>query len=123
MKSSVPTRGSCSKTFLTNPYRSKIEISALGCEAKSGMFQLSLNPSLFGVKNLGYLRTVVVKTVVLHVPFLSLIVMKCSPEVTLEKQGRLDTLLHQLVLIITYPKTVAVILIISAKNQILQYLQ
>jgi hypothetical protein len=84
-----PTRGSCSKTFNNLPYRSKIEISALDCEAKSGMFQLSLNPSLFGVKNLGYLRTVVVKTVGLHVPFI--IVMKCSPEVTLE-QGRLDTL-------------------------------
>jgi hypothetical protein len=46
--SSVPARGSCSKTFITVSV--KIEISALDCEAKSGMFQLSLNPSLFGVK-------------------------------------------------------------------------
>jgi hypothetical protein len=45
-------------------------------------------------KKLRVFRTVVVKTVGLHVPFLSLIVMKCSPEVTLEKKGRLDTLRH-----------------------------
>jgi hypothetical protein len=44
-----PSQRCCSKTFNNLPYRSKIEISALDCEAKSGMFQLS-NPSLFGVK-------------------------------------------------------------------------